>query len=502
MSADSTDYHRQIEAQIAQYADIGDMHEGSPAAHWMREQFLAGRLREVFGVDNVIGIYATYLAEAARRCDIAEIVSLGSGYGTLEIEIMKWARDHRLAPFRIRCLELSPGLVDRTRDAVRMAGLDQFVRVEIADLNQPMPVTQVVAAFMAHHSLHHLIELEALFDQVVGWLHPEGAFVTMDVIGRNGHMRWPETLAVIRQIWPLLPDRLKWDHMFGTLDRWYENWDCSIEGFEGIRAQDILPALIGGRFKFERFFATGGLTDVFYDRRFGGNFDLGNPLDVQFLEQIQSLEDRLIAAGRIKPVFLYAVMRSPRSRTSPPQPIVFQGMTPKNALRPVDQTDFGESPLLQNMGFTSPFPVPSPPAPPVIHRNNPVSFGRAGYGRSLTRWGWGDQEDDFIWSLGIESALEFAVAELAVECELRFIAYSPPSNRRNRLRIILNGVEQLRVHLSQVGSNGSLVRFREPLDAGATAILEFALDRPRRPDVDGGVDKRPIGIALISLTIR
>ena len=131
-------------------------------------------------------------------------MSLGSGYGTLEIEIMKWARDHRLAPFRIRCLELSPGLVDRTRDAVNMAGLDQFVRVEIVDLNEPMPVTQVVAAFMAHHSLHHLIELEASFDQVVGWLHPEGAFVTMDLIGRNGHMRWPETLTVIRQIWQLL----------------------------------------------------------------------------------------------------------------------------------------------------------------------------------------------------------------------------------------------------------------------------------------------------------
>ena len=63
MRSEPRDYHRQLEAQIAQYADIGDMHEGSPAAHWMREQFLAGRLREVFGVDNVIGIFATYLAE-------------------------------------------------------------------------------------------------------------------------------------------------------------------------------------------------------------------------------------------------------------------------------------------------------------------------------------------------------------------------------------------------------------------------------------------------------
>jgi SAM-dependent methyltransferase len=321
MNADPADYHRQLAAQIAQYVDVDDMHDGAPAAHWMNCRFLAGRLKDVFGADRITEIYARYIAEAVQRCGITEVVSLGSGYGALEIQIVSWARARGLAPFRITCLELSPALVERTRDAVRAAGLEQFVRADVADLNQPMPVAQPVAAFMAHHSLHHLVELEQLFDQVAELLHPEGAFVVIDMAGRNGHMRWPEALAVIRQLWPLLPERLKWDYSFQKFDVWYENWDCSIEGFEGIRAQDILPALMHRNFRFERFVATGGLTDVFCDRRFGRNFDLDNPLDTQFLESVQALEDRLIATGQITPVCLYTVIRSPRSQACPPQPI-------------------------------------------------------------------------------------------------------------------------------------------------------------------------------------
>jgi SAM-dependent methyltransferase len=500
MIANSADYHRQLNAQIAQYADIDDMHEGSAAAHWLNGRFLESRLREVFGTVGVVELYARYLAEAVQRSGIAEVVSLGSGRGILEIQIVSRMRVHGVTPFRITCLELSPAMVERTRDAARAAGLEQFIRAEVADLNLPISIMQPVAAFMAHHSLHHLIELEQLFDHVARWLHPEGAFIVVDMIGRNGHMRWPETLAVIRQIWPLLPDRLRWDHLFQKRDAWYENWDCSIEGFEGIRAQDILPELVRGRFKFERFFATGGLADVFYDRRFGRNFELANPLDVAFLEQIQALEDQLIANGKIKPVCLYAVMRSLRSRTCPKQPISSRGIAPEYIIRPVDQVWPAMVPTLQDTGFAHPYPLPALPALSVVHRDRPVSFGRGGAGSSLMRWGWGDPEDDFTWSLGIDSALEFTVAETVRTFDLRFIAYKPPGSQRNSLGFVLNGVQQETIDLSKRQSAGHLVRLREPLDVGATVLLEFGMSRPRRPDIDGGDDKRPIGIALVSMT--
>ena len=79
--------------------------------------------------------------------------------------------------------------------------MDDMVHVLPEDLNRELPLSHPVGAFMAHHSLHHIVALETLFGQIVERLEPEGAFITMDLIGRNGHMRWPETLAIVRHIW-------------------------------------------------------------------------------------------------------------------------------------------------------------------------------------------------------------------------------------------------------------------------------------------------------------
>jgi SAM-dependent methyltransferase len=500
--AGSAEYQRQVAAQIAQYAEAHDIHEGTRVAHWMNGRFLAARIRRVFGVDGVAAFYARYLGEAVQRCGIAEVVSLGSGYGALEIEIARWARDRGGPRFRITCLELSPVLVERAREGIRAAGLEQAIRVVAADLNRDLPLTQPVAAFMAHHALHHIVELERLFDQVAAWLHPEGSLVTMDMIGRNGHMRWPETLSVIRGIWPLLPDRLKRDLIFQRLDRWYENWDCSIEGFEGIRAQDILPALIDRRFRFERFFATGGLADVFYDRRFGHNFDLDDSRDVLFLERVQALEDRMLAGDAIKPVCMYAVLRSPRSQGCPPQPVCTGGMTPAKAVRLPDMTSQGALAILAETGFGSPYPPPMTPRPPAaIECNRPVRFARDGDGNALRRWGWSDPEDDFCWSLGVESALEFSVTRHVHAIDLRFIAYRPPGAAACSLSFAINGNAHSTIDLTDHRISGHRLQLRESIAPGSTALLELTMSRPRRPDVDGGGDKRPIGIALIAMTL-
>ncbi len=501
MTPDCGSYDRQIQAQIGQYADVQDMHAAAPAADWLNGRFLAGRLREVFGTDSIPAILATSIANAVERCGIPEVVSLGSGYGASEIEIVKWACDHGLAPFRITCLELSPLLVERSRETIRAEGLEHLLRVEVVDLNRPLPINAPVAGFIALQSLHHLVELELLFEQISHWLDPEGVFVALDMIGRNGHMRWPETLAVVRQIWPHLPDRLKWDRMFQKADRWYENWDCSVEGFEGIRAQDILPQLLHAGFRFEQFFANGGLTDVFYDRRFGRNFDLDNPLDVRFLEQMQAVEDRLIATGQIKPVCMYAVMRSPRSMTCPARPVCCGDLTPEKALRPVGQIRLGALPTLQDAGFVNPYPAVAGPAVSVLRRGRPVSFARGGDGQALIRWGWAEPENDFTWSLGIEAALEFSVAEAVNMIDLRFIPYRRPGKQPGLMSFVLNGKPQGTVDLGSYRMESHLLRLQRPLAAGAAALLELVLSHPRRPDMDGGDDKRPIGIALKSISV-
>ena len=57
-------------------------------------------------------------------------------------------------------------------------------------------------------------------------------------------MRWPEAYGVLSELWKELPETYKYNHQLKRLEIEYENWDCSTEGFEGIRSQDILPLLI------------------------------------------------------------------------------------------------------------------------------------------------------------------------------------------------------------------------------------------------------------------
>ena len=86
--------------------------------------------------------------------------------------------------------------------------------------------------------------MEHLFDAVHEGLEQDGIFLTTDMIGRNGHMRWPEALEIIQAIWKFIPDHYKTNHQLKRVEKEYDNWDCSKTGFEGIRAQDILRLLV------------------------------------------------------------------------------------------------------------------------------------------------------------------------------------------------------------------------------------------------------------------
>jgi hypothetical protein len=122
---------------------------------------------------------------------------------------------------------------------------------------------------------------------------------------------------------------------------------------------------------------------------------------VLFLERVQALEDRMLAGGAIRPVCMYAVLRSPRSQSCPP-PACTGGMTPAKAVRLPDMTSQGALPILAEIGFASPYPPPMIPCPTAaIERDRPVRFARDGDGNPLRRWGWSDPEDDFCWSLGV-----------------------------------------------------------------------------------------------------
>ena len=109
----------------------------------------------------------------------------------------------------------------------------------------------------------------------------------------------------------------------------YINHDCSTEGFEGIRAQDVLPLMVE-KFDFDLFIPFANLILVFIDRPFGPNFDHTNAEDLAFIDHIHKLDEEHMIKGDIKPTQMLAVLSK---KTKANSQGVYAQISPQQAIR-------------------------------------------------------------------------------------------------------------------------------------------------------------------------
>ena len=325
-----TDYDKRVKQQIAQFADLGALwRPGNIMQYWMKTH-IAPRVEAVFGAKGVFDVYANEFSgrirAAAGQGRAARFVSIGSGDCQVEIRLVQRLKEKAAGPFVLVATELSDVRLQRGRQAAAEAGVAEHFEFKVVDLNDFRFDCQY-DAIMAHHILHHIVNLEGLFEAIHAAMYEDSIFVTSDMIGRNGHQRWPETLEWIESLWPMLPSRYHFNYQFNKVHDKYLNWDCSNSGFEGIRAQDILPLLIK-RFSFDGFVAYGGIVDPFVERGYGRNLDDSRDEDRAFIDFVEKLNQTLIEAGRIKPTQMLALMRRSGGRGRN-----YGGLTPERAVR-------------------------------------------------------------------------------------------------------------------------------------------------------------------------
>jgi hypothetical protein len=184
---------------------------------------------------------------------------------------------------------------------------------------------------MANQSLHHVLNQEGLFDAIKHAIDPDGYFVTSDIIGRNGHQRWPEALTEVQRFWAELPAEYRYNRQLNRHEEIYENWDCSNEGFEGIRAQDVLSLLLE-RFHIHVFIAFANVVDIFVDRSFGHNFNAQAEWDRRFIDRLHAFDEERLRSGKLTPTHLMAVMAT----TPLPNPHWSRGLNPVACVRKPD----------------------------------------------------------------------------------------------------------------------------------------------------------------------
>lgn len=273
-------------------------------------KFIGPRLQNVFGERDIATLFAKEMRDNWLRQikpdQKLNIISLGSGDCLTEFKVVEYLIKNNVY-FNFVCTDLTPAVSEYAQTQARIKGFDSLMRFETINLNNSYP-SGLFDIVLANHSLHHFVELEFIFDNAKKSMTDDGCFIVNDMIGRNGHARWPEALQFVDHFWNYLPLEKRVHTRSGVLHEKYINYDCTVsDPYEGIRAQDILKLLLE-RFKFRKFVAFGNIIDPFVDRIYGHNFSADSDDDRRFIDLVENINNTLIDCGVVKPTAMFAVL--------------------------------------------------------------------------------------------------------------------------------------------------------------------------------------------------
>lgn len=313
-------------AERVKYADVSAVHD-LPAIHqyWSRRYVLP--ILQELGFAGVEDFMLQHILLQRRPGQPLRLLGIGCGNCELDLALASQLQQSGCRDFSYTCLELNGAMLQRAAAEAERAGVAAHMQFQQCDIAQWQPQTRY-DVIVTNQFLHHVPALEQLFRAIRKALQPDGVFLVSDMIGRNGHMRWPEALLHIDRLWSELDARYKYHHLHAVTNQRFVNWDASLTGFEGIRAQDILPLLVE-HFGFDTFIAFGNLVDVFVDRPYGPNFDTGNAADLAFIDRVQALDTQLLETGVIKPTHMMAALSLDRGKL----PRVYRHFTPQRCVR-------------------------------------------------------------------------------------------------------------------------------------------------------------------------
>lgn len=325
------DYATRMARELKGYNDCDTVHDLPPIFHYWSHTYLAPKLN-AFGITDPEQFFFLYAQKFHARFPQAQMrmVSIGSGNCDMEARMAQRLVEHGITAFTIECMDINTTMLQRGHELAATSGVAQHIVPITGDFNYWQP-DGVYDLILANQCVHHVLELENLFAAVKSCLSPQGYFLVSDMIGRNGHLRWPEALKVVNEFWQELPEKYRYNYELFRHEPQFINHDCSTEGFEGIRAQDILPLLVAN-FKFELFLPFANVVYAFIDRAVGPNFDVNGEWDRNFIDRIHARDEEGLLNGELKPTQMLAVLRTVDVETQ----LLHPKLTPEFCVRRTD----------------------------------------------------------------------------------------------------------------------------------------------------------------------
>jgi SAM-dependent methyltransferase len=245
------------------------------------------------------------------------VLEIGCGIGSLCVNTCRnldlWGMPYEA----YHAFDISEEVIDVARRAVAREGL-RGVTLFTADANTVELPANRYDLVLISQSIHHVAELEHLYNQILGTLTPNGVFICSDYFGPT-RMQWTEAqLTIMNDLLAAFPDELLPNSRKEfRLEREVKRIPLKIfldhDPSEGVRAAEALP-LAREMFEIEVHKPCGGT--ILYELLRGRihNFDDEDEKDNAILRLLFVFEKTLIERGWMPSDFGMFVAR--RKRTS------------------------------------------------------------------------------------------------------------------------------------------------------------------------------------------
>jgi SAM-dependent methyltransferase len=414
---------RKFDEESQVFGVNGNIHDLPNIAHWFSEEILSGQLLTHTGSKSYEELILKSIKDLRKIDEILVLVSLGAGHGQMESELLKKVAIFSPGDTHFYSIDLfSP---NDTTETVIDGKKYTLTRIS-QDLNNAA-FPENAKLIIVSHALHHFLALEEIFESICRiLLCNSGYLVISDIVGRNGHMRWHESLRAIRRIWSALPIEKRYNHQLDAIWQSFENWDCSREGFEGIRSEDILKLLFA-YFEVDGAYFWGGISDPFIDRGFGHNFNPSDSRDIETIKKILTVESILTEYGYVTPT---QVIGRFRPRSNPLVPAITNLLASKKYF---DGLRLG---VRQRIDDTVDrfFEATSTNSELVILNKVYKNWELKPY----ANFGWDCSDPTLMWAVGLDSKLTFRFNDVSLAC-VQLEIHALESAKFGQVRTLING---------------------------------------------------------------
>jgi len=302
------DYAKRIRAEVDHFSKVAAKSQTDPE----KVQRFSPRVkafdeamnlyREVFyekmphmALDNYI------LEYVSKNSGITRIVSLGCGTGDWELELVEKAHQK----INMDLIEINNDILKYAIEYSEKHNLP--VNTIVQDVNKLKLESEHYDFIIVRSSLHHFLELEHVFSKINKALKPNGKFLVMgEVIGRNGQLLHDETREIVEKMMVILPEKFRFNHNTGKIDKRFPQIDYAKDSFEAIRSEDIYP-LILEYFESVEHIAFDAIISYLLDFRYGPNYDMDNKLDSSIIQFIVQMDMYYLQNKILKPTSLFGI---------------------------------------------------------------------------------------------------------------------------------------------------------------------------------------------------